>query len=346
MASHDLSNFELIAHIGSGKTGSSSIQKTLSSNAETLKDHKVHYLGLMCEQAPEHQYSWQKPAGWPEWLKLPPERAGHELLEVLAKSIGILKESGISKAIWSNESIFGNHQKILPILHELHKMGAKISIIVYIRRHDSWLRSAYLQWGLKHKTYKGPVKSFNEWIKTQGVNFSGGLKPWIEADWINLAVRNFDTCDDVVRDFLAYYEIDAGIALKRENETPHPVALSLWATFNSQFEEPMLPVHLQRLLQQSGILDQEPIDCDFGSLLPSDADIADASKTCEEDKHAVNTILERFGQPPLVETPLSTKQYHVNQNQINAALLLMLKKQNEQINSLRNRLLKLEGNNE
>ena len=331
-----LSEFELVVHIGTGKTGTSSVQKTLADQGGALRQQDAAYLGLMLESAPQESqvYAWMVPGagGWLTFKSLEPAVAAKQLQDALSEALIQLKKEGFKTAIWSNESLFSDGAFIVPILGEIYKLGAKIKVVVYIRRHDTWARSAYLQWGIKHKTYPGPVKNFQEWNKTHAINFSSGLKPWLNHDWLKLIVRNFDACPDVVSDFLAASGLDPSrIEIRRDNETPNSVALALWGLYNSQFEEPVLPVELQLLLQKSGLLGHTPVGCDFTSLLPTSEDIERVVETAAEDRDFVNQLFAQNNQPEMPTGELNKKDLAVSQEQINAALLMLIKYQYDRI---------------
>jgi hypothetical protein len=339
-----LDGIHLIVHIGTGKTGSSSIQKTLATNADGLRAQGVRYLGLMCEEAPRKLFLWQKPGGWPDLLKLGEAAAREQLEAVLAASLTQFAEAGMKRALWSNESIFGNDNIVIPVLKRLESSGVRSHVIVYIRRHDAWVRSAYVQWGIKHKTYPGPVKPFPDWYRDQKISFFAGLRPWLDHSWQDIAVRNFDACGDVVVDFLDYYGLaGADIAPRWDNETPNPVALALWAIYNSQVETPVLPIELQRLLVQSGLLQKASVGCDLADLLPTEADIETVTRDLESDRRKINEVFRRFGQPEMATSRLKPKAMTVSQGEINAALLLMIKHQSDQINALRAKVQRLFG---
>jgi hypothetical protein len=339
----EISQLELIVHIGSGKTGSSSIQKTLSANSAVLKENGFAYIGLMGEEALSKQYPWQKASGWPDLLANGMEQAQEELKQMLVQAVTDLSLNGYTHAVWSNETLFGNSGLIIPILKQIEKMGVKVKIIVYIRRHDAWIRSAYMQWGIKHKTYQGPVKSFAEWSKENLPSFFSGLKPWLDTQWADIAVRNFDSCGDVVADFLKYYDLqNENVVFRRDNETPNPTALALWAIYNSQFKEKILPGQLQRLLKQTGLLENAPLPCTFRDLLPIQEDVDAIREVVAEDRSRVNEIFSSFSQPEMDVSELSLKDMTVSQDHLNAAFLLMLKHQNDQINALSKKLADLE----
>lgn len=336
--------FELIVHIGTGKTGSSSIQGTLRDNQERLREQQTAYLGLMGEGSPVKRFPWQKASGWPELLRAGRRRAAVQLEEMLSEAIGAWRSEGLSRAIWSNESMFVQGKLIVPILTALKRQRIAIRVIVYIRRHDAWARSAYLQWGLKHKTYHGPIRPFAEWRRDWQLKFYPSLKVWLSEEWSDMAVRNFDACGDVVVDFLEYYRLlTPQFAIARVNETPNPVALALWALFNNQFYEPILPIQLQRMLEQAGLLVNQPGGCDLAEMLPSEEDLLSVKGDVEEDRERLNKVLARFGQSEIDTSALTHKDFCVTQGQINTSFLLLLKRQFDEVAQLRRRVDELSG---
>ena len=55
--------------------------------------------------------------------------------------------------IWSNETFLGNDAIVFPAVQRLTEAGVgALRIVAYVRRPDAWAQSAYLQWGIKHKT--------------------------------------------------------------------------------------------------------------------------------------------------------------------------------------------------
>ncbi len=331
-------DFELIVHIGSGKTGSTSIQATLAANSKSLLKQKIKYLGLMGEEFPDVDYQWQRPDGWPIFLANRAKEADN--LAILFKTgIEKLKASGFQKAIWSNEAIFENADTMIPILQAIGKTGIKIKLIVYLRRHDAWARSAYLQWGIKHKTYAGPIRPFKKWWRLRQLSYSKKLEPWQKEIWENIAIRNFDACKDVVVDILGLCNIEQGsIQVKRANESPDALSLVLWALFNNQSPTPILPNELMPILQQSGLLQQSIQDLDWLKLLPSQKDLQAIQEEAKDDRDKINKIFRNSDQPEMETTSLKEKDMTVTQSQINAALLLMIKQQHNKIANLERRL--------
>jgi hypothetical protein len=334
---------QLIVHIGTGKTGSSSIQRTLVVAKAVLRQRGIAYLGLMGEELPQRYYSWQR-GGWSELWSLGAAVAQQQLSDLLQKGIAALQAAGCDRVIWSNETIFGNHELVMPALQALRDQGVQVSIVVYLRRHDAWARSAYLQWGVKHKTYEGAIKPFAAWYRENQQHFFSGLEPWIAADWDDISVRNYDTCGDVAVDFVKYCGLNpADFQIEHENQTPNAVALALWALYNAQFDGTVLPVELHWMFQRSGVLTRTPVECNWDTLYPSKQELEAVATGTTEDRKLLDAVLAEHGQPSMATSPLPYKSMSVSQSQINAAFLLILKSQSDQIALLERELAQLKA---
>jgi hypothetical protein len=231
---------------------------------------------------------------------------------------------------------------VIPALNAIKNKGIKISVICYIRRHDSWARSAYLQWGIKHKTERGKVKSFSEWIPKK-INFSNALYKWTEFASENCYIQNFDKVDNLISDFFKCADVPMkNILEKREYETPGNVALNLWALYNSQFEKPVLPNDLYPLFNQSGLMNKSYCSVDLKSIFPTPLELNQVLKDSENDINAVNDIFEKHSQPKFSQEELSVKNYSVDTNELISGLLDVIKFQNNKLNDLESRIIRLE----
>lgn len=333
---------ELVLHIGQTKAGSTSIQKSLRGAADGLEAQGAFYLGLMCEHAGGQKRPWQRPEGWPQLAALGTAKAAEELAEVAVRSIEELRDRGLTRVIWSNETFLGNDEIVLPAVQRLTEGGVALRVLVYLRRPDAWAQSAYLQWGIKHKDYAGPVRPFREWIAGRHKSVGRNLEPWLGLERIDVLVRNYDACGDVVEDFLAVCGLDpAGIEPVRSNESPNPVALALWALHNAQIDDPVLPIELEPHLKRSGVLEREPRQADLGALLWNDEDIARVWDESRADRRRLNKLLRAAGQPEISDERSPARRVEVTQGQINAALLALIKSQADQIQVLRRQVNRL-----
>jgi len=285
---------KIIVHIGAGKTGTSSIQQTLKSNQKVLEAQGFLYLGLILDQAPVIKYHWQKhPSG--NFNRVDKERLYEEVLDILKLTIQKSQQAGIHTLIWSNESFFGLNEKLIPILSELRKEH-DLEIVVYVRKHESWIRSAYVQWGIKHKTYPGPIKKFKEWYQPGKVNFYNTLKPYIDVFGDKVVVKNMAGHSDLVTSFLDQCGIATeSIIIERSNESPSNEELLLRSLYNNHFKADVLPTLFDRriLRQINKNLYEENIDptAFLQSLMPTEEDIKEVNEQVEDDRHKINQLL-------------------------------------------------------
>jgi hypothetical protein len=289
----------LLVHIGHGKTGSTSIQQTLLKNRDALLERGVAYLGRMLEHCETSEpKEWQHADGAVRLLhQMPADTAGQEIYSVLTEELDRLKTIGVHTAIWSNEAFFARREAVCDALEKLREDGVAVTIIVYLRRHDKWAKSAYAQWGIRHKSYEGPVKSFQEWIKLRPVHFADNLEFWDQHFGSDLLVRNFDETPDVVADFFEKSGI-TDIDAIRAYETPSPQALMAWAVHNSRTEKEVQPDAFGRLLRPSRLfwepaklLDAKETYC------PTEDELDQILSECAPDLERINKIFAAHGEP-------------------------------------------------
>src|SRR5690606_31434216 len=252
------------------------------------------WLGTMlehCSAAPPH--AWQTPSAARLFFHdMPEERAADELGRTLGAERARLAEGGVRTAIWSNEALFPRRAAAAAALGHLRDSGVPLTLVVYLRRHDRRARSAYAQWGIRDKTYAGPVKGFRDWITETPVAYSHVLSFWEGRFGDALNPRNYDAIEDVVPDFLALAGVE-GLAGQRRFQTPPSPVLLAWAVNNSRTADPVGFGDFQRLLAASG-LDQAPADGVLPSpadLLPADDDLAAVLAGAAADLAAVNAAL-------------------------------------------------------
>ena len=339
--------FRLILHIGAGKTGTSSIQKTLLHNSDEIGKQGTAYLGMVLENATEKKFSWQKKGGSREFHQLNAEQAKQQALEVLRSTIASLSESGYKQAIWSNEWFFKRPSPIMEIAQELSAEGVDIHVVAYVRRHDSWVRSAYVQWGLKHKTYKGKIKPFSKWVNVSKVGFASHLAPWVDLFNDKVFIRNLDVLGDAVGDFLEISGISSEfIDKKNTNETPSGEELVLRTMFNDQFNGNQRLGLFNKLLGHKNLCTDIPIEQWLDTLLPTSSDLHQVAEACADDREELNRMLETAGQQPIETTPLSAKSISVNSNQILTAVSQLVLKQAVKIDELERRVATMNSSNE
>lgn len=300
---------KLIVHIGHGKTGSTSIQQSLLSAQAELAEQGVHYLGIMLEHThAAERKKWQHVSGSDHFFgEMPESVAISELHDVLDRELKTLNETGVKTAIWSNEWILERPQKVLSTLKSLVGKNIEIEILVYLRRHDNWAISAYTQWGLRHKTYPGPVVPFEEWSRRRGPGFAtyyGLLRPWLDSFPETLRVLNFDCSGDVTQHFLALNGIEK-VRSQSENILPTSEVLAGHAVFNNAKIKLVTPQEFEKVVDLADGLNENrsnvlPLD----RLMPDGLAITAFLDARKHDIEAVNELLVQSGEPPLsFETP-------------------------------------------
>ncbi|GAB2718983.1 hypothetical protein [Halomonas garicola] len=316
---------KLIIHVGMGKTGSSSIQKTLRVARPTLERHGIKYLGLMLEHLnlPTAQYDWHVVDGWFAYTNKERVQANSELAHALQYADDQLPTE-LHTLIWSNESLFDRFEDVQPALDALRDRY-DIRVIGYIRRPDSWILSAYLQWGIKHKAYRGPLKPFRAWVQD---------KPYVVTpmaeQWAALADEarffNFDDINDVsaqfVRDALGLSEEE--VPSLRENDTPPPAAMALFAYHNSMTEGTVLPDELEPLLKQAGLYEKMPKSPPYNRLLPDEAEVAEYVERHRDEIERINTLFATGGQSGFDLATPRFKDYTTTPLDTNRAMMQLI----------------------
>ncbi len=332
---------KIIVHIGAGKTGTSSIQETLKKNQDKLNALGFHYMGLILEHASVKKYSWQNfPAG--NFAVLDDKTAYNEALDIINSTIKGMSAKGIHTLIWSNESFLAHSQKIIPILKTLEKDN-EIEIIAYVRKHESWIRSAYTQWGIKHKTYKGRIKSFKEWYTPNRVAFYKSLKPYLENFQSKVFVKNMGAQKNLVKSFLDLCKInDESINILKSNESPSNEELLLMALYNNQFDGVLLPTRFEQqvlrpIVKHSTMPLRTPTEY-FDSLMPTNEDIAQINKDAKEDRDSLNTVLESLGEEKFTDDSVNKKTIEINDGKLLMLLSQIVLSQSLEINKLKKKI--------
>ncbi|MCS0504352.1 hypothetical protein [Ancylobacter mangrovi] len=136
----------LVLHIGAPKCGSSAIQAYLGANAAALAPYG--FLVPDCEFGVGGQTG-----GYQIWYLEQvaslddPTAALTERLTALARH---MRENGFHTALASAENISGRIELIEPFVTAATAAGLDLRVVLYIRRQDSYIISAYQQWGAKN----------------------------------------------------------------------------------------------------------------------------------------------------------------------------------------------------
>lgn len=338
---------ELIVHIGAGKTGSTSIQFSLrDAGSDMLAEQGTAYAGLMLENISGAQnHDWCETGAPQKFFQArETERTDEEVYQVIKAELAQLKARGLRQLVWSNEAFLVQHKRIIPILQRLAREGVPLRVMAYVRRHDSRARSAYVEFGIKSKRYKGDLKTFDEWVQDNPVTYGENLDVWQAAFPDALRLYNFDAAGDVGAHFCDKIGLK-GIAPVRANESPSKATLAAWSVFNGEKPDPAWANDFRRMIERPHKLnrtDTRPVP-PLDELMPDSADLLALQARCGDDLEAVNAILTRQGEPALEFEAPKERDESVSSWEMDRMLLRMVYSMQRQIQQLKRELRSLKG---
>jgi len=228
---------KIVFHIGMGKTGTSSIQAALSQNTQELQSQGALYLGMWFDRLDSSYKGLQNQQNFfalsPEEMRVAAEKL-HDLLKARAES------EGLSTFIFSNETFSGKARALDPLIKRLEELGADCKAICYVRNPASWLPSAYVQWGIRHKHNTGPIQPYP--VKARRlVGWYAEILEWHACIGDKLELRSYEKSPDVVEDLGRALGLRLTPLHSRVLERADPAEVLLRAMFNDRIEKSVLP---------------------------------------------------------------------------------------------------------
>lgn len=345
-------SIRMIMHIGTGKTGSTAIQKHFRLHRSELVKQGCFYWGLNLEHAPtKKKRDWQKPGGVGLLQRMGIDEATEQLSNALTEAITHMPDN--CTVIWSNESIYEMPFVYQPVIRSvLSRENINISLVAYARSIPSFILSAYKQWGIKHKTNRGPIMPFGNWVEASKkfLAYPTQLKQWDEEFSTCFKVFNYDQVDDVVCHFIKNYDLPLegleGGATQRQYSTPDDIILSIYALYNNQFNGTVLPNKISRLIAKNKLTTLNFRLTPVSSIYPAREEINQYSSFIHEQTSEINKILVRNDQPQLNESLDSINPTKPAEDQIItgvlSALLGIIINQDDRIDQLE-RLVQSQG---
>lgn len=236
---------EIIFHIGMGKTGTSSIQKALTENADELRKQGVDYLGMWFSLI---DTKFEGNIGNRKFLASTAEEMqlhADQFIQALQKR---KSERGVSTFVLSNESLYGGHASISPFLTVLRKL-ADVRLIAYARDPREWLPSAYNQWAIYHKVEPGSIKPYAE-AAHEHIKIYAVLQRWAGSFGDIFTLRPFSKSMDVVKDFASVLGFEMPISIDRVFERTEISESLLRAIYNSRFPGEVFPDKFDRAFRR------------------------------------------------------------------------------------------------
>ena len=331
---------KLIVHIGAGKTGSSSIQDTLAADntASALLEKGIFYTGLMMDKTPKLEGCVWQFHGGSDIFFADKDRAQKtaQLQAILTREVASAQETGIQTIIWSNEWMFGRHGSVVPALIGLLEayQDLEIKVLCYVRRHDKWARSAYTQWGIKHKTYNGRIRSFHEWIKGRNFAYAASIQPWMDSFPGAVEIANYDAIPNVVEDFFARIDVDLP-PVRQSNIAPRNSILAAWAVFNNRSKNQMHPAVFAEMLKRNNASNLDRfIMPPLSELIPDQDDLIELRHSYAQDVTLLNEWLVACDQPELDFSTLPKSDTSTDLLELNQITLSLLFNALERIDAL------------
>jgi hypothetical protein len=255
---------KLIIHIGVGKTGSTAIQNSLVANEKLLREKKIFYCGFNFERT-HLKENWMSEGRSLLLESFPSHIRRYGFSKVFDQLVNDTNTHNYETFIVSNESYSDLPDILSDLLFCAKIFFHEIIIASYIRNPQQWLESAYLQWGIKNKTYSGEIKKFSEWV------FDASPNPYKNIIIIKnyaeeyLQIFNYDTIPDVTSHFFKkILLIKNKIILNNEKNNPSANSVEAFfrRVFNNKFEDPVESYELD-LLTDGNVYFQDENKSDY-----------------------------------------------------------------------------------
>ena len=307
---------KLIIHIGTGKTGISSIRRSALASSSNLSKSNIFYLGKFFEHNPlspttPNNYLQKGAHYFRDHWDTSTEKIFHQSLSELIYN----KPEG-SVLYILNESLHHLYHPFASSLKAFQEnTGVQIKIKAYARNHEAYSVSAYKQWGLKHKTNTGPILSYTEWcqrFEKLFIRYGQQLKAWKEIFEKNMTIYNYDQVENAISHFQNVLREESNNPMVtldnpevRTNKTPGMDRLILHALANHAIQQQALPEQLDKLLNRHPLPSPNLANLDLSSLIPTPQDIQKlaTSAAVQEDQEIVNDLLNSSNEKSLCITP-------------------------------------------
>ncbi|NPD45560.1 MULTISPECIES: hypothetical protein [unclassified Lentimicrobium] len=203
---------KIYLHIGQPKTGSSAIQSFLNTNRKHLfNKHSILYPNLNSNDysnGNQHNHA-------PYFMNTFVKHADKECIELFSDIKRYCQKNRIKKIVISNEGFFWHWWSGL-MKDIIEKLGFDLSIILYLRRQDKYLESAWKQWG--HKLPE--CNNIQDYYETLNLDWLDNLNMWLDkfepSEFQVFPYEKSTIGEDVVEHFLGV------LGVKRDTEFQNP----------------------------------------------------------------------------------------------------------------------------
>ncbi len=206
---------KLLIHIGQSKTGSTAIQTFLNQNQKSLiENHNILYPNMMADEFAKQMVLNHKLF----FEHIAKQSDDAFLLNKISDCVAYCKINHISKIIISLEGLFTDHWAPELTNRIIKLFNCDFMLILYLRRQDHWIESAWKQWGHKDKS----IENLSAYISEMNLDWSKNLHFWLQyfkpEDFIVRSFEKESIREDVVIDFIQLLGIDDLSLLQRQDE--------------------------------------------------------------------------------------------------------------------------------
>ena len=330
---------KFIFHVGMGKTGSTTIQAALAENSSVLAAKGYLYLGQWLGIVrPE----FDEFAGFQLFLEQSPREFDISSFLFLNAAEDVNIGRKLDKFIVSNEQYLENVAKTEPFFRGISRRG-ELEIIIYVRPPATWLPSAYMQWGVIHKTNLGRLESFSVQARELMKQY-GYIRQWRELFGSAVTVRAFDDKLDVVKDISDHLQVELVSHLGRHQGRPGVSEALLRGMCNNVHRGIAFPDFYDEILAR-GIPAGTPrsLSAKFSYMF----DVGDIPEIIAENRETISYIEREFGlDMSSYDAPLQGN-FNLNEltNDILGTMMDLVFSQAHQIKGLSSRIEELERRN-
>jgi hypothetical protein len=197
---------KLYIHIGSGKTGTSAIQAFLNNNRTILfSDHSCLYPNT---DATGKGYRKGQCRNHLDFFK---NKSESEITEKIRDIIAFSRKNKVKKIVFSWEGLFERQKLAQPIKAAVAESDdIDPYVILYLRRQDHWLESAWKQWFAAKEKYT----DFNHFIDTYAIGWKDSLAFWSDIfGQNNIIIQPYESAqlkEGLISNFLKKTGIEYG----------------------------------------------------------------------------------------------------------------------------------------
>lgn len=243
---------KFVFHVGMGKTGTTTIQAALANSASALADKGYLYLGQWLGYIRPEFDGFR---GFQDFLKQSPREyefiSNHFVNSIEDKN----RDTGFRSFIVSNEQYLENVLKTEEFFRGIARR-AELQIVIFVRPPATWLPSAYMQWGVVHKTNLGPLLPFS--VRARGLMRQyDHIRHWRDLYGSAVTVLPFDDNMDVVHDMSKYLGVNLASDLRKYQSRPSISEALMRGSFNNIHNSVALP-ELFNELYEMGIPNGSP----------------------------------------------------------------------------------------